>query len=185
MGSLTRFLKPIVTAGVIFISALAGPVLADTLDELFSELQAETPENWEATEDLIWKEWSRSGSASMDLLLRRGREAIEAGDFRMAIEHLSALVDHAPEFAEGWNARATAYFHADLLGPSVQDIGRTLALNPRHFGALSGLGQILERTGFPDKALEAYRAALEIHPHRPDLKEAVARMERAAGGFEL
>src|SRR5690606_3470319 len=101
------------------------------------------PDNaeWRLAEADILREWSKSGSPAMDLLLKRGREAMEAGDLKAAIEHLTALTDHAPEFAEGWNARATAYFLAGAFGPSVDDIRHTLALNPRHFGALAGLGQ--------------------------------------------
>jgi tetratricopeptide (TPR) repeat protein len=88
----------------------------------------------------------------MDLLLQRGKDAMAAGDFPAAIEHLTALTDHAPDFAEGFNARATAYFQAGQLGPSIEDIARTLTLNPRHFGALSGLGMIFEDLGRPEKA---------------------------------
>ena len=81
----------------------------------------------------------------MDLLLQRGQEAMEAGDLDAAIEHFTALTDHAPDFAEGWNARATAFFQDERYGPALADIERTLALNPDHFGALMGLAMILEQ----------------------------------------
>ncbi len=121
----------------------------------------------------------------MDLLLKRGQEAIEAGDFNLAIGHLTALTDHAPDFAEGWNARATAYFLAGQFGPSVDDIRRTLALNPRHFGALSGLGMILEQTGRNDAALKAFRQSLAMNPHQEGIEAAVKRLEQDATGTEL
>ena len=105
----------------------------------------------------------------MDLLLQRGREALEAGDIDRAIEHFSALIDHAPDFAEGYNARATAYFQKGLYGPSLEDIEQTLARNPRHFGALSGLALILEELGIKDGALAAYRAVEEMYPAREGL----------------
>jgi Flp pilus assembly protein TadD len=121
----------------------------------------------------------------MDLLLERGRNALQEGEPEVAIEHLTALTDHAPDFAEGWNALATAYFQAGAYGPSVEDIGKTLTLNPRHFGALSGLGMILEELGDSDGALAAYKAALAIHPQLETVKESVERLEAEAAGQEL
>ena len=129
--------------------------------------------------------WSRSGSASADLLLERGREAMAVGDLTTAIEHLTALVDHAPEFAEGWNARATAYYHAGLYGPSMADIARTLALNPNHFGAMTGMAWILEETARPEDALKVLRRNMAIHPNRPGLREAVERLEQMTGGKDI
>mgnify|MGYP000060600562 CR=1 FL=1 len=107
------------------------------------------------------------------------------GDTATAIEHFTALTDHAPDFAEGWNARATAYFQAGEFGPSVNDIAKTLTLNPRHFGALSGLGMIFEQLDQPEKALEAYKAALAIHPHLQGVIEAVERLEADTAGTDL
>jgi len=76
----------------------------------------------------------------MDLLLQRGQDALEEENYQAAIEHFTALTDHAPQFAEAWNMRATAFFLIDEYGLSIEDISRTLALNPKHFGALSGCG---------------------------------------------
>jgi Flp pilus assembly protein TadD len=135
--------------------------------ELLTQLQDPETENWRRVERQIMNEWSKSGSPAMDLLLQRGRDALARGETQAAIEHLTALTDHAPDFAEGWNARATAFFQAGLYGPSVEDIGRTLTLNPRSFRRASGLAIILEQTGREETALEAYRAALAIHPHQP------------------
>lgn len=162
-----------------------GPALAADearLEELFEALSQADDTSWQQIESKIWREWSRSGSPAMDLLLDRGREAMEAADYPAAIEHLTALVENAPDFAEGWNARATAYYTAGLVGPALADIARTLQLEPRHFGALSGLGLILEETGQEARALEAYRAALAIHPLKPNLREAVERLEFALEG---
>jgi len=151
------------------------------LDDLFFQLANADDSNWEALETEIWEMWSRSGSAAMDLLLERGRSAMmDEDDIEAAIDHLTALTDHAPRFAEGWNARATAFYLAGELGPSLDDISRTLALEPRHFGALSGLGIILEEMGEPERALEAYRFALAINPQNPDIKEAVSRLDAAS-----
>ncbi len=165
----------------------SSPLLAQTerLDTLFAELAASDESAAPRIEREIWSEWSKSGSPAMDLLLQRGRDAMAEGDTDAAIEHLTALTDHAPDFAEGWNALATAYFQAGEFGPSVQDIARTLTLNPRHFGALSGLGMIFEELGDDARALEAYKAALALHPHLAGAQEAVKRLEAQATGQEL
>lgn len=166
---------------------LAGPVLGQTakLDELFARLKNTDEAGARQIEREIWIEWSKSGSPAMDLLLQRGQAALEAGDLETAIGHFTALIDHAPEFAEGWNARATAYYTAGMLGPSVSDIGRALALNPRHFGALSGLGMIFEELGRPEKALEVYRKVLEIDPHAEGVPEAIERLSATTEGLDL
>ena len=176
-----------IVAALLAVFLLAGPGLAQTeaLDDLFSRLKEADGRAASRIEREIWNEWSKSGSPAMDLLLQRGRDAMAAGRNDEAIEHLTALVDHAPEFAEGWNARATAYYNARQFGPSIADIAHTLSLNPRHFGALSGLGAIFEELGRKDKALEVYRAALAIHPHLAGVTEAVKRLEKELGGTEL
>lgn len=157
----------------------------EKLDDLFQRLQTAGPEEASRIETEIWIEWSKSGSPAMDLLLQRGRDALELGDTTAAIAHFTALIDHSPDFAEGWNARATAYFQAGDFGPSLADIAQALTRNPRHFGALSGLGTILEEAGDTEKALAAYKAALAIHPHLADVEEAVARLEAQIMGQEL
>lgn len=159
--------------------------MAEDLDSLFQQLKDSDPQDSARLEREIWNEWSKSGSPAMDLLLQRGRNAMAAGDVQTAIEHFTALTDHAPDFAEGWNARATAYFQAGELGPSVNDIAKTLTLNPRHFGALSGLGMIFEQLDQPQKALEAYKAALAIHPHLQGVIDAVERLEAETAGTDL
>lgn len=172
---------------ILPLAFIACPAVADEarLDALFEALARVDEPGWERIEDEIWSEWSETGSATLDLLLQRGREAMAEGDSRAAVEHFTALVENAPDFAEGYNARATAYFDAGLFGPSIADIARVLTLEPRHFGALSGLGVILEETGALQGALEAYRAARAIHPHRPDLREAVERLEAELQGTEI
>lgn len=172
-----------VTAGTVALGVAQAQ--ANDVDTLLERLREPDLRNWEAVEKEIWTEWSKSGSPSMDLLLQRGRDAMEEGDTQGAIEHFTALTDHAPGFAEGWNARATAFFQAERYGPALADIEHALALNPRHFGAITGLGRILEELGFVDDALSAYRAAAAIHPHRPDVQKALDRLERDRGGRTL
>lgn len=186
MEALRRLHNHVVAAFAALL-CLASVAMAQTerLDSLFDELQGADERAAARIEREIWNEWSKSGSAAMDLLLQRGRDAMAAGQTQAAIEHFTALTDHAPDFAEGWNARATAYFQAGQLGPSVNDIAQVLTLNPRHFGALSGLGMIFEQLEQPDKALEAYRAALAIHPRLQGVIEAVERLEAETAGTDL
>lgn len=187
MGLRAAILNRIVAAVVpLFLTCtLALAEDAAKLDGLFDRLK--TAEAGEAgrIETEIWIEWSKSGSPALDLLLQRGKDAMELGDTAAAIEHFTAVIDQAPDFAEAWNARATAYYMAGEFGPSVADIGKVLTLNPRHFGALSGLALILEETGKPERALEVYKAALAIHPHLQGAADAVTRLEIEAEGQEL
>ena len=165
------------------MTAQVVPAQTAKLDDLFSRLQATAnTEEARRIEQEICIEWSKSGSAAMDLLLERGRRALDEGQTQLAVEHLTALTDHAPDFAEGWNARATAYYSLGQFGPAISDIGRTLELNPQHYGALSGLAIIFEALGQPEKALEVYRKVLEIDPHAEGVPEAVTRLEEATLG---
>lgn len=155
------------------------------LDRLFAQLQQAEAEEARKLGDEIVLELSRSGSSAMDLLLKRGRDALEAGEIRAAIEHLTALTDHAPEFAEGFHLRAVAYTRAELYGPAIADLERALALRPRHFQAIYGLGVILEELDRPNMAYEAYTRVLEIHPHYQDVPEALERLSGALDGENL
>lgn len=186
MGTLRTILNSAVAA-ILAIAMGHGPTTADevTLDQLFESLRNADPSTYEEIERQIWLEWSKSGSSAMDLLLERGRKALEAGDLQAAIEHFTALIDHSPDFAEGYNARATAYFQAGLYGPSLEDIRQTLALNPRHFGAISGLALILEEIGETEGALDAWRAVETMNPARPGVKEAIERLQKEVEGQTL
>jgi tetratricopeptide (TPR) repeat protein len=167
---------------------LAAPALAQDeakLDTLFAELARPGNEDWERVETEITRIWSKSGSPAMDLLLKRGQDALEAEDYPTAVEHFSALIDHAPDFAEGWNARATTYYLMGEYSLSIADVEHVLALNPRHFGALSGLAFMFEALGEPELALKALRAVQALNPNRPNINEAATRLERMTGGAEL
>jgi len=121
----------------------------------------------------------------MDLLLTRARDALDAGDTTLAIRHFTALVDHAPDFAEGYNGRASAYFQAGRYGLALEDIRKTLELNPRHFTAMSGLALILEELGEPGDALDAWRAVERLHPNLEGLEASIKRLEISVGGARL
>lgn len=157
----------------------------ERLDKLFLALAEEPPQEAGLIQRRIAELWSESGSDSMDLLLARGREALDAEQHRKAIDHLTALVELDPDFAEGWNARATAHYLNREYWMAVADIQRTLMLEPRHFGALSGLGVILERIGEDRGALVAYREALKLNPHLENAQKAVERLEPKVDGRDI
>ena len=171
-----------------FAAADAGNVVEDTelrLDPLFSQLREVDVEDFYEIEREIIEIWVHSGSASMDLLLERGQIAMEEQDYPKALEHLSALIDHAPEFAEGWNARATVYYLTDEYALSISDIQQTLILNPRHFGALNGLGLIFEELGNLEGAYKAYTMARELHPFLENVNAALIALRPLIDGVEL
>jgi tetratricopeptide (TPR) repeat protein len=155
------------------------------LESLFETLADADNEHWERTQAQIYAAWNRSGSASMDLLAERADKAVAEQDYDTALIHLNDLTRLAPDFPEGWNKRATVYFLRDEYGRSLADISRVLALEPRHFGAYSGLGIILDRLGDKKGALEAYRRAVAIHPHLPGAAEGIRKLTREVEGERL
>jgi tetratricopeptide (TPR) repeat protein len=110
---------------------------------------------------------------------------MNAQDLATARSHLDTLVALEPDFAEAWNKRATVYFYQGEYERSLADISRVLALEPRHFGALNGLGMIFERTGRKAEALEAFRNALAIHPQMPAIQQRVDMLSRELEGVDL
>lgn len=188
-----RFQKRLVAGALASClwSAAAAPSLAQTaeqaarLDALFAELAVPDRQDAARIEGEIARIWSQSGSPAMDLLLRRANEAMAAEDFDAAVEHLSALTDHAPDFAEGWQARAVAFYHLGEYALALSDLERTLALNPRHFPALEGLAGILEELERPEAALRALQAANALNPNRASVKDGMDRLERSTGAVEL
>lgn len=175
------------------LSALAAPAqdIAESTkrSERIAELMRALPEASEdeavGIETELYMTLSQSGSPAMDLLLKRGRDAIADGDFLGAIDHLTALTDHAPDFAEGWNERAMAFFALDMYGRALDDIRHVLVLNPNHFGAMAGLALIREQAGDYAGALEVWNRIETIHPHLLGLKDNRARVARMVGEARL
>jgi tetratricopeptide (TPR) repeat protein len=193
LGFMTGFRKRHLAAALALAASLLAPWAhaqpaadeAARLDRLFAQLAEPGRDDWKKIEAEIQRIWSHSGSPAMDLLLRRGNEAIEAGHHEVAIEHLTALTDHAPDFAEGWNARATAFYLEGEYTLSIADIERVLSLNPRHFGAMMGLATMLEAMGDDETALAALRTAHALNPNRDTLNRAIERLERQTGAADL
>ena len=156
------------------------------LDMLLKELRgAENEAAATRLENQIIGEWSKTGSPTMDLLLKRGRDALEVDDLEAALEHFRALTDHAPEFAEGWHGMALAFFENKQYGPAMEALERVLALNPTHFGALRGVGAVHEQIGNERLAYEAFERVLDLRPHDADVIKAMERLERNAKGIAL
>ena len=134
---------------------------------------------------MIWRLWSESGSPTVDLLFTRGVQAMNRKEFETALAMLNAVVEMDPDFSEGWNARATLHYIMGNYDDSIRDIDRTLALEPRHWGALSGLGMIYQDTEREKEAIEAYRRVLAANPHLPGAKAAIDFLTQRTKGREL
>lgn len=147
---------------------------ADMLDDLFARLgRASDPEEAKGIAGLIQHIWMQSGSDTAHLLMTRAQTALSADKRDLALKLLDKIIAIDPTWAEAWNKRATLrYMDHDDMG-SMADIGHVLALEPRHFGALSGMGYILVRNGMKKEALTVLRRALEIDPADGDLKKSV------------
>jgi tetratricopeptide (TPR) repeat protein len=156
------------------------------LDTLFSALKiAPDEESAKAIEDRIWAVWIVSGSDTCNLLMSRVKVATDGKDYDLAIKLLDAIIAIKPDFIEAWNRRATVYYLKDDLAHSLADISEVLAREPRHFGALSGLGLILQDIGDDKHALEAYRKALAIDPHLEHIPEVVKTLTEKVEGRDI
>lgn len=184
MGILTRKLYCIVTAFSLAVG-FSLPSAAADLDTLFDQLSQADPAEAKRISREIERDWEASGSTALDMLLRRGRKAMEDGDVTAAIEHFSALTDHAPGFAEGWHARASAYYSAGKYGPALNDLAHALSLNPRHYDAMYGLGMLLTEIGEDALARRAFEEALALHPHHEQAQKALERTKDKGIGREL
>ena len=153
------------------------------LDKLFADLKRER--NEKAAERIagqIWEEWFRSGSASIDLMMQWAQNAMEAQKYDVALDFLDEVITLQPNYAEGWNRRATLHFMMSNYSKSMSDIDHTLSLEPRHFGALSGMAQILKSAGKKELALKAYQQVLEIYPMMRSAQNEVATLSEELAG---
>lgn len=159
---------------------------AEKLDALFSELQRERNEaKAERISRRIWSQWFESGSASIDLLMMSAENAIQSRRFSVALDLLDQVTLLEPDYAEGWNRRATLHFMMQQNTKSISDIERTLALEPRHFGALAGLAGILRSQGDNERALDIYLKTLEIYPMMRGAQQAVAQITEELAAEKL
>ena len=153
------------------------------LDQLFADLKRER--NEKAAERIagrIWGEWFQSGSASIDLMMQWSQKAMDDQKFDVALDFLDQVVTLQPKYAEGWNRRATVHYMMRNFGKSMSDIDQTLQLEPRHFGALSGLAQIMAATGHKQSALEAWQKVLAIYPMMRSAQDQVGTLSEELAG---
>lgn len=135
------------------------------LDALFAELKRARDEGTaRRVSTRILQQWSQSGSASIDLLMLWAQEAMDSEQNDVALDLLDQVILLAPNYAEGWNRRATVHFMNGDYPKAMADIGRVLELEPRHFGALSGMATILREDDRKEAAMRAYQRLLEIYP---------------------
>jgi tetratricopeptide (TPR) repeat protein len=157
-----------------------------SLDTLFNALRIAPDEaSAKAIEDRIWAIWISSGSDTCNLLMSRVKDATEDRDYDLAVKLLDAIVTIKPDYVEAWNRRATLYYLKHDYGHALADIREVLAREPRHFGALAGLGLILQDIGDDKHALEAYQAALAIDPHLRNLPDAVKTLREKVEGRDI
>ncbi len=153
------------------------------LDTLFAALKIAPDEaSAKAIEDRIWAIWIASGSDTCNLLMGRVKAATDGKDFDLAIKLLNAVIALKPNYAEAWNRRATVYYLQQDYGHAIADIAEVLKREPRHFGALSGLGMILQDIGDDKHALEAYRKALDVDPRLDNLADTVKTLTEKVEG---
>jgi tetratricopeptide (TPR) repeat protein len=156
------------------------------LDNLFGQLKRER--NEKAAERIagqIWQRWFDSGSSSIDLMMQWSQKAIEEQKYDVALDFLDEVIMLSPDFAEGWNRRATLHFMMSNYAKSMSDIDHTLALEPRHFGALSGMAQILRNTGKKELALRAWQRVLDIYPMMRNAQNEVATLSEELAGESI
>lgn len=183
MRSVRKTLLALLLALAVPCGASAAAPHERELNALFDLLKkAETTTEAETIEGAIWTAWMHSGDVEADSLMAAGVTAMEAGELDAALTVFDELVRAAPDFAEAWNKRATVYYMMGDFAASVADIQRTLALEPRHFGALSGLGLIYADIGRDQAALRAFKAALQIHPHLPGASAYIDAMREKTVG---
>ncbi len=164
------------------------PAWADQRDKrlegLFDRLLATVDErDAAAIQNRIWEIWIEFDETSINALMRDGMSAMSQGDHERALKIFDDLVDEAPDFAEAWNKRATVLYLLGRFDQSVLDIQQTLRLEPRHFGALSGLALIYEALHEPEAALRSLEAALAINPHLNISSERLEQLRQKMQGI--
>ncbi len=177
-------LKPltmrIIAVLILLAYSLASPADQNdpALDDLFEQLAITTSDE-EASNITreIWQRWTANDDPNVSQLMQIGIRALNYSTYRKALQSFDRVIEIAPEFAEGWNKRATLYYHIKEYRRSIDDIKKTLRLEPRHFGAWSGLGLVSIAQENYSGALAAFKKALSINPHIPNIRRYVQKLE--------
>ena len=156
------------------------------LDFLFGALKAAPDEaSAKHVEARIWAIWLQTPSDTAALLMARSKAAVDAQKVDVAIKLLDSLIKLRPDYIEAWNRRATLYYMQNDYGRSLADIQQVLTREPRHFGALAGLGMIMQELGDEKRALDAYRKALAVNPHLDKVPEQVKALTEKVEGRDI
>ncbi len=167
---------------VVLIALLSNPSNSQAdqndprLDKLFHQLKIAERSN-QTLETLIWSIWTQNDDPDLSTTMQNGINAMSVHGFSKALKSFTNLIEKAPEFAEGWNKRATLYYLMGQFDSSMRDVQKVLVLEPRHFGALSGMGLIFLQSGNDIRALQAFQAAAAINPHMKNVNEFIKMLE--------
>ena len=183
MKNLRSILFAVLLAGLPLPATGMADQTSDVLDDLFDRLKASTSAfEAAAIEGLIWKVWIHRGVAEVDRNMTLGIIAMAEGDFKDSLSYFDRVVRRDPGFAVGWNKRAPVYFLMGNFDASVADIKKTLTLEPRHFGALSGMGLIYDALGNSAAAAKVWEKALEINPHMAGIRYRIEEIRADSKG---
>lgn len=164
----------------------ATTVQADQKDQrlgpLFDRLKQADATESRMVEAAIWQIWTEAGDSATDALMQLGLQAMGSGNLTGALELFDAVTVQRPDFAEGWNKRATVLYMLGAFEKSAEDVAKVLALEPRHFGALSGLGLINAHLNRTDEAIKAFEQALAVNPQMPNVKANIEALKKKRGG---
>ena len=170
----------IIAVLILLAYSLASPADQNdpALDDLFEQLAITTSDE-EASNITreIWQRWTANDDPDVSQLMQIGIRALNYSTYRKALQSFDRVIEIAPEFAEGWNKRATLYYHIKEYRRSIDDIKKTLRLEPRHFGAWSGLGLVSIAQENYAGALAAFKKALSINPHISNIRRYVQKLE--------
>jgi len=186
-------LKPLSAIWLAVVLAIAVVPAAtaqepdEQLDNWFEVLLNADQGSWDAVQaqQQIWALWTRAPTASGRVLMTTGIQQMQQGAFDDAIRTFTALIDLVPDYAEGWNKRATVYFYAGNFADSLADIDKTLDLEPRHFGAQSGQGLVFDALEEPEAALEAFEKAMRLNPHMQGIQQRIEMLKAQSAGRQL
>ncbi len=171
---------------LVWLGAAAADQRDPRLAPLFEKLrESQDPTAAQKAEQAIWTIWLETDSAAVNILMRKGILAMQRRDFRTALRNFDQIVDLAPDYAEGWNKRATVYYLMGAFKESLDDIVKTLDLEPRHFGALSGRGLVLTELERNEEALEAFEDALAVNPAMPSVRLNIEALRKLLEGSRI
>lgn len=184
LGAIGKFtLLIMLTPAMVMVSVHADQTDVE-LDALFARLLVEDrPRAITTIENQIWEIWHQHSDADVEALMAAGIRRMNAQRYNEALQIFSEIIKVYPDYAEAWNKRATLYYVAGEMEASIEDIEQTLALEPRHFGALSGLGMVYLQQQKLTQAKSAFEALIKVHPNSPNAKQNLSivnsRLERS------